>query len=223
MNKTFVITDIHGCFYTLKALLDRINYKPTDTLIFLGDSIDRGPYSKEVLDLLIDLPNYVSCVFLMGNHEEMLLNVLNNLPHSSNLYFHNGGMSTMKSFGVGGLSNFIGKYRDFLDNLQLTYELPGYLFVHAGIGISEPYINPIDCLWIRELFIVKDYSWLKKKIVFGHTPFKKPLIRKDKIGLDTGCVFGHSLSCLVLPEEKIISIKQSPKDYIQATVGDQLQ
>ena len=218
----YAIGDIHGCFYTLRNLLNRLPYTGEDTMIFLGDYIDRGYYSKDVLDLLIEMYYFNTCIFCKGNHEDMLQNVLDNKPYSNDTFFYNGGLATISSFGKGGLKSLMAeeKYTTFLSNLVLSHETDDYIFVHAGLGQSPPYINSTDSLWVRNKFIQYDYSFLKKKIIFGHTPFNEPLILKDKIGIDTGCIFEGKLTCLILPEEKFVSVPLSKRDLVKTSYYD---
>jgi serine/threonine protein phosphatase 1 len=83
------------------------------------------------------------------------------------------------------------------------FETEDYIFVHAGLRQNVPpeKQNPDDLLWIRENFINSRHSF-GKRVVFGHTPFEEPIIEPNKIGIDTGAVFGNKLTCVQLPDEK---------------------
>ncbi|MBN1635968.1 MAG: serine/threonine protein phosphatase [Deltaproteobacteria bacterium] len=215
MGRTFAIGDIHGCLYKLKDLLKQIEPGLNDTLIFLGDYIDRGYASRDVVDFLIDLADQARCVFLRGNHEEMFINFLE-FGTNRNLYFANGGISTIMSYLEE--AEFVShsqvakalpmNHRDFYAGLKWYYEDEGYIYVHAGVRPFIPFEKQVneDLLWIRNEFIFSP-TGLTKKVIFGHTPFTQVLIRDDKIGIDTGAVYGGCLTAICLPEEIII---QSP-------------
>ncbi len=207
MEKFFAIGDIHGCFDKLCALLDKINIDfANDTLIFLGDYIDRGPDSFHVVDYLINMKKkHNKVVFLKGNHEEMLLNYI--AGYDRYLYLTNGGQQTLESYMARPYNSKIGpipaEHLDFFKSLALFYETNEYLFVHAGlkekVNIEDQETD--DLLWIRRSFIKTDYDF-GKRVVFGHTPFPDPLVEPNKIGIDTGAVFGNKLTCVELPAFK---------------------
>ncbi|OAA30410.1 metallophosphatase [Kosmotoga arenicorallina S304] len=192
----YAIGDIHGCLNPLKSLIEKINPKKSDTLVFLGDYIDRGPKSKEVVDFLLSLDQKYRCIFLRGNHEAMLLHYLSGGPWGR--YWELNGMeATLRSYG--SIKNIPDRHMDFFKATKLYYENSKYLFVHAGIrpGIEMAKQSEQDLLWIRDEFIYSKTLLKGKIVVFGHTPkFGGPLILKDKIGLDTGCVYGGNLTAL---------------------------
>jgi len=207
-KRTFIIGDIHGCLDMLRDLMDKIDWDPEkDRLIFLGDYIDRGKDSRGVIDYIIGLkkisPN-IQC--LMGNHEELFLNYINGQDEGSFLY--NGGVSTLNSYFYAGNRVIDSEHIDFMKSLLLMIELDDYYIVHAGMkpGVDIKEQSVKDTLWIREPFIFSDYDF-GKRIIFGHTPFSSPLIMDNKIGLDTGAVFGNKLTCLELPAMKFYSIE----------------
>ncbi|HBB17667.1 MAG: metallophosphatase [Syntrophus sp. RIFOXYC2_FULL_54_9] len=209
-GRILAIGDIHGCSRQLNLLLDRIGIDPhEDTLIFLGDYLDRGPDAREVIDTLLDLKT--SCpnsICLQGNHESMFLNYYLR-GQDEELYLYNSGRNTLDSYGLTladarAGTGFPERHLNFLLSLPLCHETEEFLFVHAGLrpGIPIDQQSPEDLLWIRSEFI--DARWdFGKIIVFGHTPFNKPLIEKNKIGIDTGAVYGGCLTCIELPSRKI--------------------
>ena len=89
---------------------------------------------------------------------------------------------------------------DFLNTLQMYYQTEDYIFVHAGLREKVPLESQqeVDMLWIRDEFIYSDYDF-GRRVVFGHTPFKEPLVQPNKIGIDTGAVYGGKLTCLEIP------------------------
>lgn len=200
-ERTLIIGDIHGCLESLKRLMDRVKWQPDqDRLIFLGDYIDRGPDSKGVIDFLLQLmreSENVQC--LMGNHESMFLDFLSGVDMST--FLINGGEDTLRSYYFDGETVIPPEHIHFLKNLQILLELQDYCTVHAGLmpglGIKDQSID--DMIWIREPFIYSKYDF-GKKIIFGHTVFYDPLVMDNKIGLDTGAVYGNKLTCLELPD-----------------------
>lgn len=207
-KRTFIIGDIHGCLDMLRGLMDKIDWDPEkDNLIFLGDYIDRGNDSKGVIDYIIGLKKIsrnIQC--LMGNHEELFLNYINGQDEGTFLY--NGGVNTLNSYYYSGNRKIDSDHIDFLKSLLLMIELDDYYIVHAGMkpGVDVKDQTAKDTLWIREPFIFSDYDF-GKRIIFGHTPFSSPLIMDNKIGLDTGAVFGNKLTCLEIPAMKFYSIE----------------
>jgi serine/threonine protein phosphatase 1 len=205
MQKIFVVGDIHGCFDKLCALMDKIpiNFN-RDQLIFIGDYIDRGSSSLEVVDYLIDLKKRLpGTIFLKGNHEDMLENYLDGSDRFT--YLLNGGQQTLDAYL--NRPNNPGEYPvppahiEFFNSLHLYYQTDDYIFVHAGLRKNVPLESQktIDLLWIRDEFIFTDFDF-GKRVIFGHTPFKEPLVQANKIGIDTGAVYGNRLTCMQLPE-----------------------
>ncbi|MBI4734580.1 MAG: serine/threonine protein phosphatase [candidate division NC10 bacterium] len=198
----YVIGDIHGCLRPLQRLLGKIEPEPGDEVVFIGDYIDRGPQSREVVEYLLGLP--YRCVFLLGNHEKMLLDFLAGDDHG--LFLVNGGVATLQSYG-GDASNIPPAHIRFFRSLRPMYEVGGYLFVHAGIRPMVPLDKQKadDLVWIRQEFF-QFVGRFPKPVVFGHTPLRQVLLAPDRIGIDTGCVYGGKLTCLKLPERKIIQV-----------------
>jgi serine/threonine protein phosphatase 1 len=205
MRKIFAIGDIHGCADKLKALMEKIpiDYE-RDTLVFIGDYVDRGPHTFEVVDYLVDFKNrHPNAVFLKGNHEEMLENYLQGTDRFT--YLANGGQQTLDSYlmraDASERSPIPPDHLDFFKSLALFYRTDDYIFVHAGLRPRVPLEKqePKDMLWIRDKFLSSRFDF-GKRIIFGHTPFPEPCIRPNKIGIDTGAVYGNRLTCVQLPE-----------------------
>lgn len=199
---TYVIGDIHGCLHPLRRLLEKVSPRARDEVVFIGDYIDRGPQSRQVVDYLLTLP--YRCVFLLGNHEKMLLDFLEGIEPE--LYLTNGGMATLQCYG--GIPPIIPPaHLSFFRSLRPMYETPGYLFVHAGIRPMVPLAEQDleDLIWIRHEFF-QFIGRYPKPVVFGHTPLRHVLMAQDRIGIDTGCVYGGKLTCVRLPEREIIQV-----------------
>lgn len=208
MNKIFAIGDIHGCFDQLQRLIKNIAIdRQSDTLVFIGDYIDRGNASKEVVDYIVGLKSEFSkVVCITGNHEQMFLNYLAGTDEE--MYLYNGGKATLLSYGISRLAMpqerkaaIPSRHLLFFRSLLPYYETEDYIFVHAGLrpglDLSEQTIH--DLLWVRKEFIYSDYDF-GKRVIFGHTPFRSPLIEPNKIGIDTGAVSGGKLTCVELPQ-----------------------
>ena len=205
MKKIFAIGDIHGCYDRLKALVEKIPIDfSRDTLLFIGDYIDRGPHSAEVVDYLIQLKKRVKeVIFLKGNHEDMLDKFLNGDDRFT--YLLNGGQQTLDSYLKKTVQPesfpIPPDHVEFFKSLRLYYETDEFIFVHAGLRPRTPLETQSteDLLWIRDNFISTKYDF-GKRVIFGHTPLKKPLVEPNKIGIDTGAVYGNALTCVQLPE-----------------------
>ncbi|OMC71691.1 serine/threonine protein phosphatase [Paenibacillus sp. FSL H7-0326] len=224
--RTLVISDIHGCYDEFNALLHTANYIPEqDKLILLGDYVDRGPNSKEVLNQIIQLHQDYGVVTLRGNHDQLFLEAM--LLQEDDRWLKNGGYQTVESYI--GPSYFEDHYfnknayaeakayimehyphhLEFLQALPYYYETDTHLFVHAGIN---PFYADFreqpkdDFIWIRDLFHDQPTS-LDKPVVFGHTPtvhlHESPGVwfQKDKIGIDGACAYGKQLNCLEIAED----------------------
>ncbi|MBF0529914.1 MAG: serine/threonine protein phosphatase [Deltaproteobacteria bacterium] len=199
MSRILAIGDIHGTLDKLRMLLAGIKWDPDeDTLIFIGDYVDRGPDSAGVIDHLIGLRQWSDkVVCLRGNHEQMFLDFLEG--RNEQTFNYNGGQATIESYG-GIEAGIPEEHVEFLNSLPLYYETNEYIFVHAGLKDAVPLDRQDyrDMMWIREEFIYSDYDF-GKMVVFGHTPMRKPLVLANKIGIDTGAVYGGHLTCLEIP------------------------
>jgi serine/threonine protein phosphatase 1 len=210
MDRIYAIGDIHGCHDRLLALMERIDIDwATDTLVFLGDYLDRGPRSFEVIDFLIDLKaRHPRTVFLKGNHEAMFLDFLKG--RETLAYIYNGGQQTLDSYfrhnHQGHQLSIPKEHLDFLNSLVLCHVTEAYIFVHAGLRVGVPVEKQAeeDLLWIREPFIESRHDF-GKTVVFGHTPLPEPLVTPEKIGIDTGAVYGRQLTCVRLPDMTFFS------------------
>jgi serine/threonine protein phosphatase 1 len=204
----YAIGDIHGCLEPLRRLMDQIHVSEMDEVVFIGDYVDRGPDSKGVIDYLLTLQGRYT--FLMGNHERMFLDFLQGKERA--LFLYNGGEATLESYG--GVGNIPASHLAFLNRLVLYYETDDYLFVHGGIrpGIPIQDQDPKDLLWIREEFYAYPGRYAKT-VVFGHTPMREVLMEEDRIGIDTACVYGNKLTCLILPSRQVIQVS-NPLDEV---------
>lgn len=198
-SRQLLVSDIHGCYKTFRYLVEKeweLTYD--DELYILGDYIDRGPASKQVIDYILSLQNKGYTVHtLIGNHEDMLLEGQDDDLQFKN-WLINGGDTTLSSFGVNHPDEFHEDYKQFFSELAYYYEMDKAFLVHAGFDFSEP--NPFNAyksmLWIRDFQV--DTRQLKNKfLIHGHTPIACETIQKgiDRestcINIDAGCVFNH--------------------------------
>ena len=215
MNKTYVIGDIHGCSQALDDLLKIMEpIHQDDTIIFIGDYIDRGPDSKGVVDIILNLrKKYGKTITLMGNHEFMFANALKDIGVTDFLAM--GGDATFNSYGIAldTLQDIHTKipreHLIFFQELLPYWEDQNNIYVHAGLqpGVHLTQQSMDWLLWAREDFINLTYNF-GKKVIFGHTPFDKPKTDDNKIGIDTGAVYGGHLTCLILPDMDFLSIEK---------------
>ncbi|MHB0943432.1 metallophosphoesterase family protein [Paenibacillus sp. ALE1] len=228
--KQLVISDMHGCYEEFNKLLKKVKYEPEqDKLILLGDYVDRGQKSRQMVEQVMQLCNEWGVIALKGNHDDMFVAAMNNdIEELDAQWLNNGGFQTVESYcGISFFEEgfeweqyikakeFIRKHYqhhiDFLQSLPLYHETDKYIFVHAGINpFYEDWRNQpeSDFIWIRDIFF-NNKTGLEKKIVFGHTPCIHLHDREDiwfdpkgdKIGIDGACAYGLQMNLLEITEE----------------------
>src|SRR5205814_1311889 len=190
--------------------------------VFLGDYIDRGPESSQVIDMLIDRGRRFETVFLKGNHEAMLLDLLRDRGDFPTFKQY-GGLQTLLSYGlapslnpdqdeqqvlVKALTQKIPEpHRRFFDSLQTAFFCGDFLFVHAGVkpGVPLRKQKAEDLLWIRDEFLTSEENF-GKFIVHGHTPVSKPELRPNRINIDTGAYATGILTLLTIEGNSILAL-----------------
>ncbi|MSP49162.1 MAG: serine/threonine protein phosphatase [Alphaproteobacteria bacterium] len=221
-TRIYAIGDIHGrldLLVELEALIsaDLAEARPPRTVaVYLGDYVDRGPDSRGVLDHLLDRPLPVEeVVHLLGNHEDAMRRFLDD-RWMGEAWMGFGGRETLRSYGVGAevrlakegwmkesqaaLARALPeRHRLFLDGLRLWHGEGGYLFVHAGIRprVDLARQDRDDLIWIRDEFLDSDADH-GHVVVHGHSITRRPEIRPNRIGIDTGAFFSGRLTALVL-------------------------
>jgi len=220
--RLYAVGDIHG----RSDLLDRLHTAiaedarsaaDLDTfVVYLGDYVDRGIDSAGVLERLSQ-PSATEWtpIFLRGNHDDVMNRCLADTgvgPH----WFRLGGLATLASYGVPRASGGTAQERlrrmseelaaalpahhaAFLASLRLWWNAGDYLFAHAGVrpGIPMDWQMEHDLLWIRDDFL-NNGADLGKIVVHGHSMSEKPVVRVNRIGIDTGACAGGKLTCLAL-------------------------
>ncbi len=199
--KRFAISDIHGCAKTFEALLQKINFTTHDQLYLLGDFIDRGQHSKGVFDLIFALMSKgytVHC--LRGNHEQMLLDALDNQQYADQWTNKSGGLVTLQSFGANSIHQIPDNYLKFISAMPYYFALEDYLLVHGGFNfdLANPLLDKEAMLWMRNWYDRINHLWLDGRIVVhGHTPRPRSIIEKGlkhlkatpALNIDCGCVY----------------------------------
>ncbi len=211
----YLIGDIHGRLNNLLSLYENIRSFITDddALIFLGDYIDRGPSSYEVIEFLISLSSIHRTIFLKGNHEDMLLRYKDG--ENPDNFFSNGGSATLKSYKDNtGSFRISADHMRFYGKLYSFFETQDFIAVHAGLNPDVKDIDEqdeFDLLWIREKFFRSERKW-DKTIIFGHTLCSilhgslMEIYNNKKnniIGIDTGACYGGILTCLRWPDKAV--------------------
>jgi serine/threonine protein phosphatase 1 len=201
MSRLFAISDIHGCYKPFYELIvNKIDLKKSDRLILLGDYIDRGENSREVIDFIIDLiKKGFDITPLTGNHEQMLINAYNDIEELP-LWIMNSGDSTLLSFGSMDIREMGGKYIDFFTSLEYYKKIGNFIFVHAGFNdyASDPFTDNYNMVWECRPSYENKVFW-GQTIIHGHRPkfldYILKLIREKSnvIPIDTGCVYEKEL------------------------------
>lgn len=221
----YAIGDIHGRL----DLLDRMETaiaadmahsgSQRPLICYLGDYIDRGPHSAQVIDRLCSCADDgVRRVFLKGNHEDRMIDFLADPIAHGPAWLKFGGREALESYGLDvplELDDAAWKdlrdqleaalpesHSDFLSSLQLGFRWRGYLLVHAGLDPERPVTAQVehDLMWIREPFLSSERDW-GFRIVHGHVITDEPVFRTNRIGIDTGAYRSGRLTCLVLGDD----------------------
>jgi len=219
-GRLFVIGDIHGCVDELATMVKAVAPAVGDTMVFVGDYVDRGPSARGVIDFLLELrTGSAEFVFLKGNHEDMMLSFLGLPGRYGDSFLFNGGTQTLESYSVSeetlghAIECVPRSHVEFLEGLATSYLRPPYLFVHAGIlpsrQLEEQSVE--DMLWIRQEFIFNPHQ-LGAIVVFGHTPMRAVMVDLPyKLGIDTGLVYGGKLSCVELNEGVLYQVARGSR------------
>ncbi|SEM06920.1 metallophosphoesterase family protein [Paenibacillus sp. OK003] len=225
MKRTIMISDIHGCIDQLDQILQLTEYNSTkDKLILLGDYVDRGPNSKEVVDKVIQLVMNHNAIALRGNHDQRLVDLINSDSVTvRSKFLEHGGKQTLQSYcdinneeisdeilnqAIEFIKTHYYHHIDYISKLPFYHEDKDHIYVHAGLNpnfIDWKNQPEHDFMFIRDEFIRARFD-LNKKIIFGHTKTidihgtSDIWFSDDKIGIDGGCAYGMQLNCLIFQE-----------------------
>lgn len=238
MSRTLVIGDIHGGLRALHQIIERANVTQNDTLIFLGDYVDGWSQSPDVIDYLIKIKEHQNCIFIKGNHDELLLDWLQNKNENidESMWFKHGGEATVIAYSKVSQST-INKHIAFLKSLENYFlDDQNRLFIHAGFtnmnGIAYEYF-PKLFYWDRTLWetalalnetIDKDSVYyprrflLYKEIFIGHTPVTKigetiPIQKACIWNVDTGAAFKGPLTIMDVDSKEFWQSEPLPNLY----------
>lgn len=226
----YAIGDIHGCRDLLleleaKIVADAAGIDGDVWLVTLGDVVDRGPASAQVIDHLRGKPpGGLTRVNLMGNHEAMMLDFLER-PRPGAMWLENGGLETLRSYGVphdrmARLTNRTAsqlvesyiptEHFDYLRALPALLETPRAIFVHAGLrpGAAVAAQRYDDLIWYRDDFRA-DYAEFGKPVVHGHTMREAPLVTPFRIAIDTAAVTGGALTAVRIDRDGSVKLLAS--------------
>jgi serine/threonine protein phosphatase 1 len=199
--RTLAIGDIHGCNTALRQLLCQVQPVRDDRIIFLGDYIDRGPDSRQVIDSLLELKKTCSPVFLRGNHEVMILGAREDFL-KSNIWHSYGGLemasSYGSSFGQDWQAAIPDSHWDFFEQTARFFETENYIFVHANLDPELDLVDQPDWLLFWEFFDRIQPHKSGKRVICGHSPQRSGLI-KDlgfAVCIDTAVASGGWLTCV---------------------------
>ena len=204
--RRIAIGDVHGCSKALRTVIETIDPQPDDEIVFLGDYVDRGPDSRNVVDQIIELQSQCNVVALRGNHEIMLLAVALHGMNES-VWLNNGGRATVTSYG-GSLGRIPAEHLEFFQQLDPFYETDTTIFVHAGYhhlkAMSEQ--DDASIYWNHLLPPLPPPHKSGKRVVVGHTPQPSGNILNGGhvVCIDTYCFGTGYLTALDVSNGEII-------------------
>lgn len=199
--RTFVIGDIHGCHTALTTILKAVKPAPGDQLIFLGDYIDRGPASRQVVESLLQLKKLCSPVFLRGNHEAMILEAREDSLKENNWRSY-GGLEALFSYGADYRGDWVsripGAHWEFFERTVKFFETEKHIFVHACLDPELDMRDQPDWLLFWEFFDRMKPHRSGKRVMCGHSVQQsgKPKDVGFAVCIDTGPASGGWLTCL---------------------------
>lgn len=197
MNRTIAIGDIHGCSLALQTLIEAINPKADDTLVLLGDYVDRGIDSKGVLDYIIELKNRCSLIPILGNHDEMMLKARDS-EADLQAWMEFGAVSALDSYG-GSIHDVPEAHYYFLEQCHSYWESDSHIYLHANykpeLPIAKQDNHTIRWLSMRD-YVPPSRHCSGKTVFVGHTPQSKVLDLGYLVDLDTGCCKGGWLTAM---------------------------
>ena len=227
-RRIYAIGDIHGCARQLgnlhEIIAEDLARRPIGSalLLHIGDYVDRGADSAGVIARLLDGCPVAGAemVNLMGNHESTMLDALAGDRAAGTDWLFAGGRAALQSYGIDPDSprerwaSLIPRaHQDFLRHLMLMHREGGYAFIHAGVrpGIELERQARDDLLRARQPFLYSEADF-GAVVVHGHTPVKAPVVRHNRIAIDTGAVFGGKLTCVVLEAGTLGFLAAAPVD-----------
>lgn len=221
-ERIYAIGDVHGCYDQLREIIAKVeahnaSLPPAESLhvILLGDLVDRGPGSADVLRYLHDVCSRTDqLIVLQGNHEELMLKALDGEQGMLRAWMRIGGDATLRSFGIEPPAReddprtaleriraaIPAEWLQWLRRLPLTARSGDYFFCHAGVrpGVPLKRQTRADLLWIRDEFLEDDQTRHEAIVVHGHSVAANVEMRTNRIGIDTGAYRTGVLTALYL-------------------------
>lgn len=222
MSRTFAISDIHGCLAQFKSLIEKLKLKPEDTLILMGDYIDRGLDSKGVLDYIIQLKSKYNVIVLLGNHDAMMREVFRGETDEARewakvVWMNNGGRSTLQSYNLyidvlwsEETPEELEEHLDFIEEMPLYYTTDTHIFVHSTPDPTKDLedLSERELVWRRPSAEDKSGFYKHKSgkfVVCGHTAQETgtPTLLSDHLAMiDTGCFFTGTLTAMEIQDNQ---------------------
>ncbi len=207
--RTFVIGDIHGCSRALKILIDRMALTPGDRVVVLGDAVDRGPDTQQVLNAFIEIRAICEFIYIFGNHEEMMLDAIRG--KNVETWMRHGGSETRDAYG-GDLRQIPESHLELLNSTVPFWEGPTAICIHANLepGVELEKQRPAWLRWHK--LSGREFPHPSgKRVICGHTPVRYgiPSVRNGWVCLDTEAFDGGYLSAVNLVSGEILQSRQN--------------
>ena len=211
--RTFAIGDLHGCSHALEEVLQRIDPQPGDTIVTLGDYVNRGPDTRGVIERLLTLQERCRLIPLLGNHDEVLLAVLDGRANLARL-LRAGGQQTIDSYRPGGtLADMPHEHVEFLRSCQRYYESNTHLFAHGNYDPARPLAETDNATftWRRLEPPYPAPHCSGKRVIVGHTAQRsyQVLDLGHVLCIDTGCCYGGVLTAIDVATNELIQARES--------------
>ncbi|MFY0654765.1 MAG: serine/threonine protein phosphatase [Cyclobacteriaceae bacterium] len=212
----YAIGDVHGCLTSLKTVFDHQTFSKDDTILFLGDYVDRGADSKGVIDWLIEQSSVFNFIFIKGNHDIMMLNARSD-QRDLFRWLQFGGEETLDSYaierGAEWMNQIPSDHWKFLENSRPYFEYSDKIFVHAGLEPGIPPHEQSDQALYWDKYIEPEMYQSGRVVVSGHTARKNGEIANfgHTICIDTYCYGGMWLSCLNVDTLEYLKANESGK------------
>lgn len=213
MARTFAIGDLHGCSHALEEALRQIDPQPADTIVTLGDYVNRGPDTRGVIEQLLAMRGHCMLIPLLGNHDEVLLDVLDGRAELARL-LHAGGKTTIDSYCAGGsLADMPREHVEFLRSCRMYHESDTHLFAHGNYDPIRPLAETdgATLIWKRlePPYPAPHYSG--KRVIVGHTAQRsyQVLDLGHVVCIDNGCCYGGVLTAINVDTNELIQAREA--------------
>lgn len=209
-DRVLAVGDVHGCVVALRTTLSRLHLSDTDTIVFLGDAVDRGPSSKAVVEEILSLQNVCRVIFVMGNHEEMMRDAISGRG-LWNQWLDVGGKATLDSYG-GSVEDIPSSHIKFLLSGRAYFETENDIYVHASLEPEMSMPNQtVEFLRWKHLGGSERAHFSGKRVICGHTTQTDgiPFVANGWVCIDTGPHIGKWLSCLDVGTNQVVQSTES--------------